>query len=94
VHIRAVRFTGVTPQTTAAVTARIEGDGGPPPGVRALGIQVLVDGQQGTALVLQHYASAEDMAAAEAIFDAMDPGETPGVRVSVDRCEVRVDRTL
>jgi hypothetical protein len=34
------------------------------------------------------------MAAAEAIFDAMDPGETPGVRVSVDRCEVRVDRTL
>jgi hypothetical protein len=27
-------------------------------------------------------------------FGAMDPSETPGTRVSVDRCEVKLDRRV
>jgi hypothetical protein len=32
-------------------------------------------------------------AGAEA-FAAMDPGETPGTRVSVDMCELKLDRRV
>ena len=32
------------------------------------------------------------MRAGEAVLDAMDPSETPGTRVSVDRCVLRFER--
>ncbi len=92
--VRAVRFTGVTKERVDAVVARIEESDGPPPGVPATGLQVLFDADQGTAVVLQTFATAEDMQAAEAIFSAMDPGETPGTRASVDRCEVEIDLSM
>ncbi len=92
--VRAVRFTGVTQERVDAVLARIEESDGPPPGIPATGLQMLFDADQGTAVVLQMFATAEDMAAAEAAFSAMDPGETPGTRASVDRCEVRLERTM
>jgi hypothetical protein len=28
------------------------------------------------------------------VFSAMDPGETPGTRASVDMCEVKLERHL
>ena len=31
------------------------------------------------------------MAAGEKVFEAMDSGETPGTRASVDRTEVKLD---
>jgi hypothetical protein len=43
--------------------------------------------------VLQHFETAEDMAAAARIFDAMDASETPGRRASVDACEMKLDMT-
>jgi hypothetical protein len=89
--VRVVRFTGVTRERIDSLEARIRESGGPPPGVNSSGIQVLFDESQGTAVVLQDYASAEDMEEAAKIFEAMDPAETPGTRASVDSCEVKLE---
>ena len=78
----------------AELLARIEESDGPPPGVPATGLKVLFDEAQGTAVVLQHFESAEDMEAGGKAFSAMDSSETPGTRASVDMCEVKLERTL
>ena len=88
---RVVRFTGVTAERMDALTARIKEGGGPPPGVNASGISVLFDAAQGTAVVLQRFATAADMEEGAKVFAAMDAGETPGARASVDACEVKLE---
>ncbi len=91
--VRVVRFGDVSAARMEEMKARIEASG-PPPGVKAAGLTVLTDVEQGTAVVLQSFETAEDMAAADAVFDAMDSGETPGRRLSVDRCATAVEVTL
>jgi hypothetical protein len=93
-YVRAVRFTDVSAERMQELLARIEEADGPPPGVPATGLSVLFDEAQGTAVVLQQFDSAEDMAAGAKVFDAMDASDTPGTRASVDRCEVKLERTL
>ena len=93
-HVRAVRFTDVSPERMQGLLTRVEEAGGPPPGVPATGLKVLFDSAQGTALVLQYFDSAEDMAAGDQVFSAMDPSDTPGTRASVDMCELRFEQTL
>jgi hypothetical protein len=90
-YVRVVRFTGVSAERIEQVLARIEESGGPPPGVSVSRLQLLSDAEQGTAVVLQYFDSAEDMAAATRVFEAMDASETPGTRGSVDTCEVKLD---
>lgn len=90
--IRVVRFTDVEPERMSALLSRVNEAEGPPPGVNSTGIKILVDEAQGTAVVLQHYATAEDMEAAAAVFDAMDPGDTPGTRASVDMAEQKLEK--
>jgi hypothetical protein len=90
-HIRVVRFTGVTADKIDSVAARIKESGGPPEGVPSTGIQLLFDESQGTAVVLQSYNTAEDMEAGERVLGAMDTSDTPGTRASVDKCEVKVE---
>ena len=91
-YARVVRFTDVDPERMRERQAAADEMEGPPEGVPATGIQVFHDPQQGTAVVVQHFATEEDMRAGEAILDAMDPSETPGTRVSVDRCELKFER--
>jgi len=93
-YVRAVRFTDVSAERLQELLARIEESGGPPPGVPATGLEVLFDDAQGTAVILQHFESAEDMEAGGQVFSAMDTGETPGTRASVDMCEVKLEQTL
>ena len=93
-HVRVVRFTDVTAERVQQLIARIDEAGGPPPGVPTTGLQLLFDEADGTAVVLQLFDSAEDMAEGAKAFSAMDPSDTPGTRVSVDMCEVKVDRRL
>jgi hypothetical protein len=64
---------------------------GPPVDISAKSVQILHDPDQRTAVVIQSFESAEDMKDAEAPLDAMDPGDTPGTRASIDRCEVKAD---
>lgn len=91
-HARAVRFTGVNDETIANVRARVEESDGPPPGVNATGMKMLYDADQGTALFIGFFANEQDMRDADRIFEEMDPGDTPGSRESIDRCEVVIER--
>jgi hypothetical protein len=94
VFVRVVRFTDVTADRVEGLIARIDESEGPPPGVPATGLQMLFDEAQGTAVVLQLFDSAEDMRIGGEAFAAMDPGETPGTRASVDMCEMKLERRL
>jgi hypothetical protein len=90
-HVRTVRFTGVSAERVDELLARIKAAGGPPPGVRITGMKLLFDEGQGTAVSFQEYATAQDMEEAAKVFDAMDQSETPGARASVDECEVKLE---
>ncbi|MEZ5074655.1 MAG: hypothetical protein R2691_07465 [Solirubrobacterales bacterium] len=79
-------------QTIANVRAQVEESDGPPPGVKATAMKMLYDADQGTALFVAFFANEEDMREADRVFDEMDPGDTPGARASVDRCEVVIER--
>jgi hypothetical protein len=87
VFVRAVRFTDVDANQMEQMLKRINESDGPPPGVPAVGLKVLFDEAQSTAIVLQEFATADDMNAAAKVFEAMDASDTPGTRVSVDACE-------
>jgi hypothetical protein len=94
VYTRVVRFTDVTAERMNELLGRIEEADGPPPGVPATGLQVLFDEADGTAVVLQHFDTEEDMREGARVFSAMDPADTPGTRASVDMCEVKVQLSL
>jgi hypothetical protein len=88
---RVVRFTDVNLERIAEVNSQIEAGEGPPPGVPAKRIQMLVDEDQGTAVVTVFFETEEEMRRGGEVLDQMDAGETPGTRVSVDHCEVKVE---
>ena len=91
-YARAVRFTDVTPERIAEITARIEESDGPPPGVDASGMQLLYDGNQGTAIFVGYFDDEEKLNAANEVLAQMDASDTPGTRASVDLCEVSMER--
>jgi hypothetical protein len=90
-HARIVRFTDVDADHLAGRLADAEAREGPPVDIPATKVQILHDADQRTAVVIQVFETADDMAAAEAALEAMDPGETPGTRASVDRCEIKAE---
>ena len=87
-HARIVRFTDVDPDHLAGRLAEMDA---PPVESAATSVQLHHDADQRTAVVIQQFETADDMAAAESAFDAMDPSDTPGTRASVDRCEVKAE---
>jgi hypothetical protein len=74
------------------VKAQVEESDGPPPGVDAKEMKLLVDSEQGTALFIAFFETEGAMKAADSVFENMDPGDTPGTRVSIDRCEAMIER--
>ena len=92
-YARVVRFTDVDPDHLAGRLAEAEARKGPPVDISAKGVQILHDADQGTAVVIQLFETADDMAAAEGPLDSMDPGDTPGTRASIDRCEIKAELT-
>ena len=92
-YVRVVRFTDVTPERIQQLVSRIEEADGPPPGVPTTGLQLLFDEAQGTAIVTQMFDTAEDMREGDQAFGAMEPSDTPGTRVSVDMCELKLERS-
>ncbi len=91
-HARVVRFTDVTSDAIAEIVSRIEANDGPPPGVEATGMKLLHDADQSTAIFVAFFADEEKLRAADAVFEQMDAGDTPGTRASIDRCEVAIER--
>jgi hypothetical protein len=92
-YVRVVRFTDVSAERLEGLLARIKESDGPPPGVPSTGLKILFDESQGTAVVLQYFASAEDAEAGGKVMGAMDASETPGTRASVDICEMKLELT-
>lgn len=89
-YVRVVRFTDVTAERMATLLPAVEEADGPPPGAPVTRLEILFDEAQGTAVVLQHFATQADLEAGAAVFAAMDPSETPGTRASVDACELKL----
>ena len=89
-YARVVRFTEVDPDHIAARVADVDASG-PPVDIPAKGVQILHDPDQRTAVVIQLFETADDMAAAEGPLDQMDPEDTPGTRASIDRCEIKAE---
>ena len=92
-HARVVRFTDVSPERIEEIVSRIEEQGGPPPGVEATAMKLLVDESQGTAVFVGFFETEEKMRDASAVFEQMDPADTPGTRASTDLCEVKLERS-
>jgi hypothetical protein len=91
-YARVVRFTDVTSETIAAVMARVEESDGPPEGVDSTGMQMIYDESQGTAVFVATFETEEKMIEGGKVLEAMDTGETPGTRASVDAGEVKIER--
>ena len=91
-YARVVRFTDVSPDRIAEIDQRISREEGPPEGVPSTGFQLLVDESQGTAIFVGFFASEDDMKKGAEVLEAMDAGDTPGTRASVDQCEVKIER--
>ncbi len=91
-HARIVRFDGASQETIAKVRAQIDASDGPPPGVKATSMKMLFDSDQGTALFIAFFETEADMREADRVFEDMDGSDTPGKRLSVDRCEVVIER--
>ena len=89
-YARVVRFTDVDPESFESRMQQRDEEG-VPEGVSAATVQFMHDAEQGTAVVVQFFETAEDMSASEAALSAMDPSETPGTRASVDRCEIKME---
>lgn len=87
-YARVVRFTDVDPDRLGGRLADAESEG-PPVDIPATEVQILLDADQRTAVVIQLFETADDMAEAEAALEAMDPADTPGTRSSIDRCEIK-----
>ena len=92
-HARVVRFTDVTPERISEIEARVS-EGGPPPGVEAVGVELFYDSDQGTAIFVGRFESEEKLREANEVFANMDASDTPGTRASVDQCEVKLQRDL
>jgi hypothetical protein len=93
-HARVVRFTDVTRERIEAIVGQVRDSEGPPPGVDSTGFQLLVDEDQGTAIFVGFFENEQKMREAAAVFEAMDPSETPGTRASVDLCEVKAEQMM
>ncbi len=90
-YARVVRFTDVDPEKIEAIINRIKERGGPPPGVEAAGLRLMVDEDQSTAVFFALFDSEEKMTKSAEVLAQMDPSETPGTRASVDMGEVKVE---
>lgn len=90
-YARVVRFTDVDPDHISQRLDAARERQGPPVDIPVKRVQILHDADQRTAVVIQHFESADDMAAAESALAGMDPKDTPGTRASVDRCEIKAE---
>jgi hypothetical protein len=88
-YARVVRFTDVDPDHLAGRLAEAREE--LPVDIPAKEVQFLHDEDQRTAVVIQLFETANDMAAAEAALEGMDAADTPGTRASVDRCEIKAE---
>ena len=91
-YARVVRFTDVTPERIDEIVKRVEESDGPPPGVPSVGLTLVADEAQGTAVFIGLFETEEKMREGAAVLEQMDASETPGTRATVDSGEVKIER--
>ena len=84
---RVVTFDGVDSEHIQKLTSDIEG-GERPDNLPATEFLLLHDADAGKAVAIVFFDSEEDYATGDATLGGMDPGDTPGRRVSVGKYEV------
>jgi len=85
-YARVVRFTDVDPEH---IKERVADDSqGPPEGVNPKSVQIVHDPDQKTSVVFLTFESEQEMRDADAALQAMDAGDTPGTRASIDQGEI------
>ena len=70
-------------QRLEELLTRIRESDRPPEGIPTTGLRILVDEDQGTAVVEQYFTTAEDMEVGGQAFSAMDAAETSDADPSV-----------
>jgi hypothetical protein len=91
-YARVVTFEGVDKSRMDQMREEI-GRGERPENLPATEIIVLHDADAERSLVLVFFETEDDYNQGDATLNAMDPGETPGRRASVDKYEVAVRMT-
>jgi hypothetical protein len=84
-YARVVRFTDAD---RSRIEARGEDEQGPPEGINPKQVQVVFDESQQTAVVILFFETEEEMRSADEALNAMDSGDTPGTRASIDQGEI------
>ncbi len=89
---RVVAFDGVDSGRMAQLKQRLESEPRPDD-LPATEIMILHDAEKSRSLAVVFFENEADYAAGDAALSAMDRGDTPGNRVSVDRYDVVVRAT-
>jgi hypothetical protein len=96
-HARVARFEGGEADAirAAADEIRTRSEGGPPEGLPAVGLLMLIDPDNGRGLTISLFDSEEDMRKGDETLNSMTPPtKGMGERSSVEMYEVAVERRL
>ena len=81
-------------KAAAAIRARNEAEGGPPPGLPAKRLLILSDAESGKSLTITFFASEEDYRQGDETLNSMSPpsgDDDIGRRGAVEKFEVALD---
>jgi hypothetical protein len=90
-YARVARWEGGTPDAVRSFAKRVNADAGsgPPEGIPARALLLLVDPDNGRSLAITLYDTEDDMRRGDATFNQMSPGDDAvGHRASVEMYEV------
>ena len=92
-YARVVKWDGGSADAIRQSTEGIKADtqSGPPEGVPAKGLLVLVDPDDGRCIVVSLFETEEDLRTGDATLNSMSPSVTMGNRAPVESYEVAVD---
>jgi hypothetical protein len=93
-YARVARWEGATAETIRAAAQGISADAasGPPEGLPAKGLMLLVDPDGGRAIGITLFATEEDLRQGDATLNEMSPpGDGMGQRTAVETYEVAAD---
>lgn len=96
-YARIARFEGMTAEQARSMAAAIRNDAssGPPEGVPATGLTLLVDSDAGRLLAITLFETEEDLRRGDEVLNGMSPPEDSGARrAAVERYEVAADLRL
>jgi hypothetical protein len=90
-YARVIRFSDVSEERAAEMAGQIDAGEGPPPGVPAKSVTFVHDKEQSIGVVVVQFETEDDLRKGSEALDAMDAGDTPGSRISVEVGEIKAE---